>query len=112
MTKTVKTVIIILFLTLLFAAGFAMLAGAAKVVNVTTTKITNVNVINNEDGQVSVNGEIIDSVGNVVNTFFKIYTFDELPPQIRENLNNVMRHLSRDMNNLGADEDSETWINK
>ncbi len=85
---------------------------AERVVTITTTKISNVNVINNEAGQVSVNGEVIDSDGNIVKSFYRIYTFDELPVQIRNNLNNVMKHFSRDMNSLGADEDSETWVDK
>ena len=92
--------------------AFAVVAYATKTVNYTTTKINTMTVQSHANGDAvcKLQGTIFDSEGSAVKDVSMSLTFDDLPAQVRMNLNNVMKHMSREMNNYGADEDSETWV--
>jgi len=103
-----KTVIVFIILI------FASIAYSAKVVNITTTRIDGVRVEANHGGVATcvVDGSVFDSAGNLIKHETVTVKFEDLPSSVRNNLNNVMKHLSRELNNFGADEDSETWEDK
>ena len=85
-----------------------------KNIEVTTTRINNFYLNHHANGDVTcqIGGVTKDSDGNIVGGVSTTVFFSDLPPQVQNNLNNVMKHMSRVLNNEGAEEDSETWIDK
>jgi hypothetical protein len=104
-----KKALLAIFIVL-FAAGVY----AEKVINVTTAKISTMTVQAHANGDAVciLDGTIYDSDGNSVKSISMTLGFDELPAQVRNNLNNVMKHMSREMNKEGANEDEDNWVDQ
>lgn len=98
----------------IFIILFAVGVYAEKVINVTTVKINTMTVQAHANGDAVciLSGTVFDSEGNSVKGISMSFGFNELPAQVRNNLNNVMKHMSREMNKEGADEDVENWVDQ
>jgi len=59
--------------------------------------------------RVVIEGEVYDDLGEVISTSIMEILFEDLPPQVKSNLNNIQKHLSRVFNAAQANEDVETW---
>lgn len=98
-----KVIFIILFL------GIFSLAFGARNISLTTSSVDYISVSGDE---IIVHALIYDSEGNVIQNINKEYTYDSLTPQVRSNVNNVMRLLSLEINKEYANNNSATWVDK
>lgn len=80
-----------------------------KTINLTTTEIDYMTVTGSN---CEVYGTVYDNNEPIFKGSILNVSFDDLPPQVRNNLNNAMKHLSREFNKAQANEDSETWVSK
>jgi hypothetical protein len=112
-----KIVLIAMFLALI-----ATLAWAVKQISVTSTEITSMRMeiwdsivtfpTFTGEAVLVVNATIRDSAGDEVTRIVEVFKFVDLPINMRSSMNNIMKWLSKEINNAYADENSETWDDK
>ena len=98
-----KVIFIVLFL------GVFSLAFGARNVSLTTSSVDYISISGQD---IVIHAQVFDSDGNVVQRVIKSLTYTDLSPQVRANVNNVMRLLSIEINKEYANNNAATWEDK
>ena len=79
----------------------------AKSVVLSDSVLTEVNI--KGYGKIIVAGSVFDDQGLPVGNETMVTSMADLPVNVKNTLNNALKHLSREFNKFVADEDTETW---
>ena len=83
----------------------------SKIVTFDDSVIKNMSLeVNDGDVEIILVGEVLGDGEPVVRNLF--LSWDDLPSNVKNAFNNVMKHLSREYSIYWTEEDKETWVDK